>query len=440
MHGATALDLTQVVDALASGELSSASLVDQSLAAIARQNPCVRAYTCVDDEGARAAASEADARRARDARLSVLDGVPVGVKANIAIRGFPHTAGLQVYRARVATEDAFVIQRLRTLGAIPIGITNMDEAALGAATMNAWYGVTQNPRRGAHSTGGSSGGSAAALAADTVPLALGTDTIGSVRIPASYCGVSALKPSYGLISVRGVEPVHLRFDHVGPMTRTARDLAIAAPLLAVRDRSCGVSRRITLREPTPKPSLRIGYATGLAALGITDGVQDAYDAGLERLRSLGYLLVPVDVLPWDLVRVRRAVFSLCEMELWRHHRNTLANQPDLFSRELYEMLAYGGRLTGKDVDRFEQRLADFNATIASLLTSLDVLVTPTTPHTAFAHDEPHPQNGADLTCIASSTGLPAVAVPLAGEELPASMQFVGTMGGDLEIIALAARM
>lgn len=435
----TTLDLTQVVAALASGDVSSTSLVWDSLGAIAGCNEALSIYTHVDAAGSRAAAHASDARHSRGAALSSLDGVPVAIKANIAVRGWPHTAGMQVYRSRVAADDADVVRQLRALGAIPLGATNMDEAALGAATMNPWFGITQNPRRAGHSTGGSSGGSAAALAALTVPLAIGTDTIGSVRIPASYCGVTALKPSHGMLSVRGVEPVHLRFDHVGPMARAARDLAIVMPLLAGQGRT---SNTVSDSLPRKDASRRIGYATQLDTIGVTPDVQMAYDEALERLRLLGFELVPVDVTPWDLVRIRRAVFSLCEMELWRRHRDTLASQPDLYSAELYDLLAYGGRLTGKDVDRFEQRLTDFGTTIAALFTSVDLFATPTTPHTAFAHAEPHPQNGADLTCIASATGFPAIAMPLraAGTGLPASLQLMGRRGTDIDLIGVAERI
>ncbi len=173
--------------------------------------------------------------------LGALDGIPVAIKANIAVRGWPYTAGLRFRQQEIAAQDAFLVRRLRAAGAVLLGLTNMDEGALGAEGMNPWYLTTQNPLRAGYCAGGSSSGSAAAVAADLCAFAVGTDTIGSLRIPAAFCGCASIKPSFGLVSVGGIVPVNLRFDHAGPLTRSARDLPLALAALAGYDNACAVS-------------------------------------------------------------------------------------------------------------------------------------------------------------------------------------------------------
>lgn len=436
-----ALDLAQTLARLAQGTATSQALTAASLSAIERDDANLRACTFVDTDAAFEMARKADERRERGTPLSRFDGLPVAIKANIAVAGWPHTAGMQLFHDRIAPHDAPVVARLRALGAVLVASTNMDEAALGASTMNPWFGTTQNPRKPGHSTGGSSGGSAAAVAAGYVSLALGTDTIGSVRIPASYCGVSALKPTHGLVSIRDVEPVHERFDHVGPIARGVAHLGELAAALAAYDRASPTSFPIELNAPQPAGSrVRVGVPSDLDSLGVTAEVRHAFEAAIETLRSGGHTIVPVDTAAWDLVRVRRAVFALCELHLWRHHRAHLAVLREEFSPGLLALLDYGASLKGPDVLRFETRIAQFYGTMLEAFDTIDVLATPTTPHTAFAHDGPIPPDGAELTSIASATGFPAIAMPLPAPAglLPASLQLIGAANADLEIARIAS--
>lgn len=437
---AGARDLTATVAGLAAGALRAADLADAALERIARENSSLNAFTYVARGEARAAAAAAGGRRARGVPLSPLDGVPVAVKASIAVRGWPHTAGMQRFRTRVAREDAFVIARLREQGAVFLGATNMDEAGLGATSMNPWYGTTQNPRRPGFAAGGSSGGSAAAVAAGICSLAVGSDTIGSVRIPAAYCGVSALKPTFGLVSVRGVEPAHPRFDHVGPLVASARDLAIALLAFAAFDPACPVAFPVALQPAhAPGTRRRIGYATRLAEVGCEPSVIAAFERAVARLRNAGHELIPVDVAAWEPGSVRRAIFALCEREMARHYRESLNEHPGEFSPALREWLAYGARLAPPDVARLEARIAGFFARIEQQFQSVDVLITPTTPAPAFALDGPIPANSADLTAIASVTGHPALATALsvAPDALPTGLQWIGHRGADLDLVRLA---
>jgi Asp-tRNA(Asn)/Glu-tRNA(Gln) amidotransferase A subunit family amidase len=435
------LDATAAAAALQRGEFTATDLLEDCLAALARDNPALGAWTFIDAAGARAAALASDRRRAAGAALGALDGMPTAIKANIAVSGWPHTAGLRFRAAEFAPADAYAVARLRAAGAVLVGATNMDEGALGAEGMNPWYGTTQNPHRSGHSSGGSSSGSAAAIAARHCTLALGSDTIGSVRIPAAFCGTAALKPTPSLVSIGGVVPVHPRFDHVGPMVRSAADLAPVLTAIAGYDRSCSVSFPVALAPPRePGATLTVGYAVGLNELAVSEAVVAAYNRGIAALRAIGAQLVPVDLRRWDLARVRRAILALCELEMWRVHRKRVLEKPEDFSDGLRAFIRYGGKLSDEDVAAAERRIAAFALEWKAAAEPFDAVVMPTVACASFPHGERHPHNTADLTAIATAAGAPAASLPLpvAAGTLPIGLQVVGRPAADLRVCQLAA--
>ena len=212
------------------------AVAEAALAQIAARDPVIRAFTHVDAEGARAAALASEHRWRAERPLSALDGVPVAVKDNIAVAGLPLTAGMEHRRGLFASADAEVVARLRAAGAVIIGMTNMHEAALGSTTDNRFYGRTDNPAAPGHTPGGSSGGTAAAVTAGFVPLGIGTDTLGSVRLPAAYCGVAALKPTPGLLPKAGLIDLSWSLDTIGPIAASIDDLATVMLAIAGPDR------------------------------------------------------------------------------------------------------------------------------------------------------------------------------------------------------------
>lgn len=428
---------------LVEGRLSSFDLTRHCLQRIGEDNEALCAFTFVDGDGAIKAAQAADARRRAGTSLGMLDGLPVALKANIGVHGWPLTAGLKFRQADRANDDASLVVRLRRAGAVLLGLTNMDEGALGAEGLNPWYGSTQNPRRSGWSAGGSSSGAAAAVAAGFAPLAIGTDTIGSVRIPASFCGVAALKPSYGLLSVRGIVPVHLRFDHAGPIASRVGELRVALDALAAYDAQNRVSIALDLTTPRAAGSgVTVAYAVGLDGYQVTGEVIAAYNLGLAALRAAGHQLVPIDMTRWDLPRLRRAILALCELEMWRTHRQRLADRPDDFSDGLRAFIRYGGKLDANDIGNAELRIADFQAEWLRAMAPFDAVVLPTTACASFPQKERHPQNTADLTAIASATGLPALSLPLPRPvgEMPAGLQIIGPMGTDRELLRIGAEL
>ena len=396
----------------------------------------LNAWSHLDPEGALVAAKESTARLAAGYAPRALEGQLVAVKANIAVRHWPHDGGLLVRRGIFAHEDATVITRLRAAGAVLLGQTRMDAGALGAEGRSI-DGPIRNPHRPTHSAGGSSGGSAAVVAAGHVAFALGTDTIGSVRIPAAYCGISALKPSTGRIGQAGILPLHARFDHVGPMTSSAHQLEVMWRVLA--------DESITHRAPALTPpteswrGLRVGFVVDAAAVGTCDTVLEHYERGLLRLRELGAQLEPVALAPLEPGRVRRAIFSLCERALWLQHRESLQQKPEQYPPALTDLLRYGGALEDAKLVTFEARIQDFARQVHARMQSLRALVLPTSPGQAFDFGGPTPLNLADLTAVATAAGLPAVSVPLpSGDDLPVGLQIITHADEDSLACRLAA--
>ena len=410
--------------------------LDRALEKI-RDDDALNAWSHLALEEARKAAIESDSRLAAGAPRSAIEGHLVALKGNIAVRGWPYEGGLLNRRGIVAEHDATLVRRLREAGAILVGQTRMDAGALGAEGRSI-DGPIRNPRRTTHSVGGSSGGCAAALAAGHVDLAIGTDTIGSVRIPASFCGIASLKPSPGRITLDGVLPVHPDFDHPGPMTSRSNLLRPLLSVLAGLTHSpseplSSIDQRLVSRP--------IGFMVDAEALGSTPRVVHHYQHGLDRLRSLGATLVPIALAPLDPAKTRRAVFSLCEHAMALQHRDELARKPENYSPELRAMLEYGASLTRAKLDDFQSRVRAFADTVQNLMQPLGALVLPTTPGQAFDYDGPTPTDLADLTVVATAAGLPAASVPLStGDDLPVGLQIVAARGEDLLCCELASRL
>ncbi len=432
---------------------TSLQRVEHALAAMAASTD-LGLFSHVAAAEALDAAAESTRRLAADAPRSALEGLTVVLKGNIAVRGWPWQGGLRARAGVIAEQDAAIVSRLRAAGAVLLAQTTQDEGALGAEGL-ALDGPIRNPRDRARSAGGSSGGSAGALAADLCDLAIGTDTIGSVRIPAAFCGISALKPSYGRVSVRGVLPVHPRFDHVGPM---ARDIAGVRALLAViagHDGSSALSVDYDdgphpPSRPADAPSLagwRIGYAIGFDDLGPETEVIDGYNATIAALRGAGATLVPVDIRPLGLRRARLAVFALCEHEMWRTHREAMDARPEAYSGRIRGLLEYGASLDDRKLRALDERVTGLQFAWPRLVAGLDACITPTTPGVAFLIDGSPPDGLADLTVIGTAAAVPAVSVPCptpatasvaSQPALPVGVQVLTASGADLRALELAA--
>ncbi len=342
-----------------------------------------------------------------------LAGLTIGVKSNIAVQNLPWTAGMALHRDRIAQADAAVVARLRGAGAVILGSLNMHEAALGATTDNPWFGATQNPHRPGFTPGGSSGGSGAAVAGGLCDAALGTDTLGSVRIPAAYCGVYGLKPTHGVVPDAGLESLHRGFDAIGPLARSLDMLErVWAAIIAPLPGKVGERRWLALAD--------------LGGVTCEPAVQAAHNLVLSTLPPPTTITIP----PLDRIRVAafvEAARELSERLGERRHSN-------LISPALQWLLAYGDTGT-----RDLALLADTRATLIDALGTDGFLILPTAPQAAFAHGTRAPSNQADFTCLANIAGLPALSIP-AGHDavgLPVAIQIVGPAHSEAALFAIA---
>jgi aspartyl-tRNA(Asn)/glutamyl-tRNA(Gln) amidotransferase subunit A len=390
-----------------------------------------------------AEARAAGARAAAGQRRGPLDGIPVALKDNIDVAGVPTTNGFGG-PARIPGQDATVTRRLRDAGAVILGKLAMHEGALGATNDNPHHGRTHNPFRHDHSPGGSSGGSAAAVAAGLCSAALGTDTGGSVRIPASYCGIVGLKPSYGLVSTRGVVPLSYRLDHVGPLTRNVADAALLLDALAGYDPQCAESRR-----PPPDPGngtepslagLRIGVLENFLTETIEPAVSDAFARSLTRLRDAGAVLATITLPAFDPVKVRRACFVRVEAEAAFVHGALYQRQPARFSVAMQGYLDYGLRLPATRLLQADRVLEEAARGLNACWDAVDVILSPATPQVAPSFDTTPPDNAGTFCVLANVSGCPAISLPMGitTDGLPLGLQLVAPLHQDRRLLSIAA--
>ncbi|MCC7261920.1 MAG: Asp-tRNA(Asn)/Glu-tRNA(Gln) amidotransferase subunit GatA [Candidatus Latescibacteria bacterium] len=285
---------------LQAGELGAEELTRAVLDHLGATQPAINAFISIDHEGALAQARAVDQRRARGEPLGALAGIPVALKDLICVRGGRTTCGSRILEDFVAPYDATVVEKLRAADAVLIGKTNMDEFAMGSSTENSHFGPTRNPRAPDRVPGGSSGGSAAAVAADQTILALGSDTGGSVRQPAGYCGVVGLKPTYGRVSRYGLVAYASSLDQIGPLTKDVRDAALLLGVVAGHDPRDATS----VDQPVPDyeavlsqgvKRLKVGLAREHFGPGLDGQIRRAVEAAAGRLEKEGAELVEVSL-------------------------------------------------------------------------------------------------------------------------------------------------
>ena len=347
-----------------------------------------------------------------------LAGLTVGVKANIAVAGMPWTAGCEVYRGRVAPKDAAVVTKLRAAGAAIIGMLNMEEAALGAKTDNPWFGKTQNPHKTGYTPGGSSGGSGSAVAAGLCDIALGTDTMGSVRIPAAYCGVYGFKPAQTSVSQEGLELAEEWLDCIGPLARSLDLLESAARVMTdFGDGDTASGPLVTLAE------------TGVdCELEVIEKFRDVIRlAGSE---------IALAQLAHPLSRIRFAGFIKTSKAMAAHIADAGG---DKLSANLKKLLTYGPKRSDADWAEDQAILAETAQAVQDIVAKHAAIILPTAPQGAFSHSEDAPANQADYTCLANIANLPAISLPMGVDDagMPLGLQIVGRTGHEADLFQLA---
>jgi len=456
-------------DAVARGERTAEAVTREALAAITRQEPSLSAFTAVAAEQALAQAAAIDAARARGAALGPLAGVPVAVKDNICTRGVPTTAGSKILAGFVPPYDATVVERLAAAGAIIVGKTNCDEFAMGSSTENSAFGPTANPWALTHAPGGSSGGSAATVAARAVPASLGSDTGGSIRQPAAFCGIVGLKPTYGRVSRYGLLAYASSLDQIGPFTVTAGDAAMVLAAIAGHDDRDATSADQPVPAPDATPArdmrgLRIGVPRAFID-GVDAAVAAAFDVALDAWRELGAIIVDITLpnvslaIPvYYLIATAEASSNLARYDGVRYgHRTTLSPQDTLrtmyertrdegFGAEVKRRIMLGTYvLSAGYYDAYYLKAQQVRATLrddyAAALATVDLIATPTTPTPAFRLGEkvadPLQMYLADVfTVSANLVGLPAISLPcgMSADGLPIGCQLTGRMWDEAGLV------
>lgn len=349
-----------------------------------------------------------------------LAGVTLGIKSNIAVAGLPWTGGMGLYRDRIAERDAEAVAKLRGAGAAILGTLNMHEAALGATTDNAFYGRTINPHHAGYTPGGSSGGSGAAVAAGLCDAALGTDTLGSVRIPAAYCGVYGLKPTHDFVSSDGLALLEPSLDVIGPLARSLDMLERVWSVIGEDNpiKALPVKRLVLLEGlggVTAQPAVRTAYENASILLGLP----------IAHLR-----------LADSLSDIRMAGFGAAGRWLINELGAARTNHADLLSEELKFLLSICEKLPARP-DIFERTRDMLRAT----LDEETIMLMPTAPQAAFSHGRA-PTNQADFTALANIAGLPALALPAGWSEdgLPISLQLVGAAASEATLFAVGRQL
>ncbi|MDO8793774.1 MAG: Asp-tRNA(Asn)/Glu-tRNA(Gln) amidotransferase subunit GatA [Vicinamibacterales bacterium] len=462
----------EIRDDVAAGRVSAVDVCRASLGRMDAVNPTLNAFNHIARDRALARAGEVDQQRASGAALGPLAGVPIALKDNMCVKGMRTTASSRILDNFIPPYDATVVKRLESAGAVIVAKTNCDEFAMGSSNENSAYGPVRNPWATDRTPGGSSGGSAAAVAARCVPLALGSDTGGSIRQPGSFCGVVGFKPTYGRVSRYGLLAFASSLDQIGPFGRTAGDAALALSVLAGPDGADAT----TATEPVPDymaaltgtvKGIRIGVPRAFVSDGVDADVRRTFDEALETLRGAGATLVDIELphakyaIPvYYLVATAEASSNLARYDGVKYGYRSPAGKDSLkalysrtrdegFGPEVKRRIMLGTYvLSAGYYDAFYLKAQQVRTLLRrdyeNAFQKADVVAMPTSPMPPFKlgekTDDPLQMYLADVfTVSANLTGAPAVSIPcgFAAGRLPIGLQLTGRMFDEPTLLRIA---
>ena len=427
-------------------EISPLEVTRVCLERIDKLNPKLNAFITVTAESALGEARAAEAEIARGGWRGLLHGVPVALKDLIDTAGVSTTAASALYKDRIPEHDAEVVRRLRQAGAVIVGKNNLHEFAYGGSSLVSYFGDVHNPRDLSRTAGGSSGGSAAAVAAGLCYAAIGTDTAGSVREPAALCGCVGLKPTYGRVSSRGIIPLSYSLDHVGPLAATVGDAAIMLQVIAGYDGSdlttCDVpvADYVSALSESPK-SLRVGVPRAFFYDDLDAEVAAALEQALAVVKTL---VAEVREVRLDVPTDRK----LQSAESFACHAENISKKPELYQAETLRRLRSGESVTAAEYIRRRRELDEARRSIRDVFAGVDLLITPTMPIPAPAiadlRANPDALRPAELKLLRNTRpfnvwGLPTISVPcgLTQSGLPIGLQIAGLHWREDMVLRLA---
>jgi len=444
------LTITEAASALRSRKITSAELTEESLAQIERFNPKFNAFLTITAEEARAAAVKADRELAAGKDRGPLHGIPIALKDVFCTKGIRTTCGSLLFENNVPTYNSAVTDLLSQAGTVLTGKTGLHELAYGITSNNPHFGTIRNPHDPSRIPGGSSGGSAAAVASGMVPAAMGSDTGGSIRIPASFCGLVGLKPTSGRVSRFGVMPLDFSLDHMGPLTRTVRDAALILQAIAGHDSRDDTSSRHLVEQYLPPDNpqikgLRIGRPTTFYFERLEPEVREAVDHAFRHAESLGAQIIPVAVPDIAAINVVARVILMSEacalLEPYLHTR-------EKFGADVLALFDQGRALPATDYINAQRLRRLLQRDYARVWRDIDVLFTPTSPIRAPRIGEASVMiDGTPEDVRMASTrfvrgfnlmGWPALSLPLPSTTLPIGLQIIAPAFQEARLLNVAS--
>jgi 1-carboxybiuret hydrolase len=428
------LSAQEITRAVTARRISAVSVTEATLARIVQHDPVLNSFTDVTADRARAKARAVDAAVAAGQNAGPLAGVPFAVKNLFDVRGLPTRAGSKINRDLAPSpRDATLIERLEAAGAVLVGALNMGEYAYDFTGENSHDGPSRNPHDVTRMTGGSSGGSGAAVGGGLVPLALGSDTNGSIRVPSSFCGIFGLKPTYGRLSRARSFPFVSSLDHLGPLARSVGDLALAYDAMQGPDSD---DAACTTRPPEPVAALvardisglRIAIAGGYFQNNVTPEASEAVARVARALGTMRVIEIP------EAARARAAAYVITTCEGASLHLDRLRKRPDDFDPAVRDRLLAGAMIPAPLVDRAQKFRRWYRARVLRIFEAVDVIIAPATPYVAPKLGQVTSMlDGVELPVRAnigihtqpiSFIGLPVVAAPVPLEPMPIGVQII----------------
>jgi AtzE family amidohydrolase len=428
------LSASEIAQAVAGRKITALAVTEAALARIARHNPILNSFTDVTADRARAKARAVDAAIVAGKNPGPLAGVPFAVKNLFDVKGLSTRAGSKINRdLPPSLRDGTLIERMEAAGAVMVGALNMGEYAYDFTGENVHDGASRNPHDATRMTGGSSGGSGAAVGGSLVPLALGSDTNGSIRVPSSFCGIFGLKPTYGRLSRARSFPFVASFDHLGPFARNVEDLALAYDAMQGPDADDAACTTRPAEPVTPLLAqdiggLRIAMAGGYFQKNVFAEAVEAVARVAKALGATRTVEIP------EAARARAAAYVISTTEGASLHLDRLRQRPDDFDPAVRDRLLAGAMVPASLVDRAQKFRRWYRAQVLELFKSVDLIIAPATPcvapklgQTTFVLDGvelPVRANIGIHTQPISFIGLPVVAVPVPLEPMPIGVQLI----------------